>query len=212
MATYAQLTTQIQDVVEDELSADVLSMLVQQAERKIYQSVRLPSLRKTATDSLTPYAALYTVPADFLYPIELAVIRTTGAYVYLLEKDTAFIREAYPNPTSVGTPKYYGIYSADQTETKLIVGPTPDEDSTSISLTYGYYPESIVTASETWLGDNFDTALLNGSLVEAIRFIKGEDADVALYEKLYVQAMGLLKNVVENRVQQDEFRGGTLRP
>lgn len=211
MTTYAELTTQIQDIVEDELSPAVLAMLVRQAERLLYQTVRLPSLRKTVPDSLTAATASYQAPADFLYPIQLAVIRQSGAYSYLIQTDQSFIREAYPNPTHVGVPKYYAVAEATQGSTELVVGPTPDTDSTSIMLTYGYYPESIVTAGQTYLGDNFDTALLNGSLIEAIRFIKGEEADVANYEKLYVQAVSLMKNMADGRIQQDEFRYGSMR-
>jgi hypothetical protein len=119
-------------------------------------------------------------PTDFLYPFSLAVIDGDGNYTYLLNKDVNFIREAYPGPTDTGAPKHYGLFD----DTAFIIGPTPDA-SYEVELHYGYYPESIVTAGTTWLGDEFDSALLNGALVEAIRFIKGEPDMVALYQKMY---------------------------
>ena len=138
----------------------------------------------------------------------LAVIDTDGEYHYLLNKDVNFIREAYPknNVASRGRPKHYANFD----DSAFILGPTPDL-SYSTELHYGYYPESIVTAGTTWLGNEFDSALLNGALVEAIRFMKGEQDMVALYERLYVQAIGLLKNLGDGKLRQDAYRSGQVR-
>jgi hypothetical protein len=68
-----------------------------------------------------------------------------------------------------------------------------------------------VTAGTTWLGNEFDSALLNGALVEAIRFMKGEPDLVALYERLFVQTLGLLKNLGDGKLREDAFRSGQLR-
>jgi len=125
---------------------------------------------------------------------------------YLINKDVNFIREAYPNATSTGLPVHYAYFNDDA----FIVGPTPDSGY-SVELHYGYYPESIVTAGTTWLGNEFDSALLNGALVEAIRFMKGEPDLVALYERLFVQTLGLLKNLGDGKLREDAFRSGQLR-
>jgi hypothetical protein len=133
--------------------------------------------------------------------------------VYLLNKDVNFIREAYPNPNVSGVPKHYAIFgprSDNVTELTFILGPTPSAALTA-ELHYYYYPESIVTAGTSWLGDNFDSALLNAALVEAIRFMKGEDDLVALYEKLYVQAITLLKNLGDGKQRMDAYRDGQVR-
>jgi hypothetical protein len=123
-----------------------------------------------------------------LYTFSLAVVKANGDYEYLLNKDVNFIREAYPGPAVTGLPKHYANFD----DTAFILGPTPDAAYT-VELHYGYYPESIVTAGTTWLGDEFDSALLNGALLEAIRFMKGEPDIIANYEKLYLQAIGLIK-------------------
>ena len=119
-----------------------------------------------------------------------------------------FIREAYPRDTIATRklPRYYAIFDASA----FIIGPTPDQ-SYSAELHYGYYPESIVTAGTTWLGTEFDTALLNGALIEAIRFMKGEPDMIAVYEKLYVQAIGLLKQLGDGKLRQDAYRSGQVR-
>jgi hypothetical protein len=143
----------------------------------------------------------------------LAIVKANGAYEFLLNKDVNFIRQAYPTPTSTGTPKYYAIFgpnSNDDTELTLILGPTPDAVYTA-ELHYFYYPESIVTAGTSWLGDNFDSALLNGALIEAIRFIKGEPDVVAFYEKLYLQSIMLLKQLGDGKQRQDAYRSGQFR-
>jgi hypothetical protein len=136
-----------------------------------------------------------------------------GDYKYLLNKDVNFIREAYKNPVSTGEPEHYAIFgpnSALPNELTLILGPTPDQQYYA-ELHYYYYPESIVTASQTWLGDNFDSALLNGTLVEAIRYMKGEPDMVALYQGMYDRAMVLLKQLGDGKQRMDAYRDGQIR-
>jgi len=201
---YTELTTNIADICATTFTADQYAMFTQQAEQKIYSTVYLPALRKAASAAFTISDPYVTFPTDLLYVYSLAVVDGTGAYSFLLSKEPDFIREAYPTPTSTGLPKQYGFYGP----TQFIVGPTPDATYT-YKLDYGYYPESLVTASTTWLGEQFDSALLNGALVEAIRFMKGEPDLVALYEKMFVQAVGLLKNLADGKMKQDMYRSGT---
>ena len=180
-------------------------MFAQQAEQKIYNTVQLPALRKNQTGTLTSGNKYLTMPTNMLYVYSLAIINGSD-YIYLLDKDSNFMREAYPNPATTGIPKHYAIFDSDT----FIVGPTPNA-SFSAELHFAYYPESIVTAGTTWLGTNFDSALLNGALVEAIRFQKGEGDMVALYEKLYVQAIALLKNLGDGKLREDTYRSGQTR-
>lgn len=203
---YTELTTQIQDIVESTFTADQLASFVQQAEQLIYNSVQLPALRKNVSGSLTSGNQYLSTPTDFLHAHSLAVVDGSGNHVFLVNKDVNFIREAYPNPSSTGTPKYYAYLDADS----FILGPTPDSAYTT-ELHYGYYPESIVTAGTTWLGEEFDSALLNGSLMQAVRFMKGEPDVIAVYEKLYMQSIGLLKNLGDGKLRQDTYRSGQFR-
>ena len=183
-------------------------MFTEQAEQKIYNSVQIPALRRNVTGTMTAGNPYLQIPSDFLYCFSLAVIDPNGEYHFLLNKDVNFIREAYPtnNVAARGLPKHYANFD----DSSFILGPTPDV-SYSAELHYGYYPESIVTAGQTWLGNEFDTALLNGALVEAIRFMKGEQDMVAVYEKMYIQAMALLKQLGDGKLRQDAYRSGQVR-
>jgi hypothetical protein len=181
-------------------------MFTKQAEQKIYNAVQIPALRKNVTGTMTASNEYLAVPSDFLYVYSLAVINSSGSYTFLLNKDVNFIREAYPTSTATGVPKHYAIFNDDV----FILGPTPNS-SYSTELHYGYYPESIVTAGTTYLGDEFDSALLNGALVEAVRFMKGEPDMVALYEKMYVSSMGLLKILGDGKLRSDTYRSGQAR-
>ena len=203
---YSDLIATIQDTCENTFTADQLATFVQQAEQKIYNAVEFPALRKNSVGTTTADVPYLTVPDDYLYPHSLAVIDGNGAYSYLLPKDVNFIRDAYPNPNSTGVPKHYGLFDKDS----FILGPTPDA-TYSMELHYGYYPESIVTAGTTWLGANFDSALLNGSLVEALRFMKGEQDLVAMYDKMYMESLTLLKNLADGKLEQDSYRAGQYR-
>jgi hypothetical protein len=203
---YTELKANIQDICENTFTNDELAMFTEQAEQKIYNTVQIPALRKNVTGTLTSGNKYLGAPSDFLYAFSLAVVDGSGDYRYLLNKDVNFIREAYPDPTSTGLPAHYAFF----TDTSLILGPTPDAAYT-VELHYGYYPESIVTAGTTWLGDEFDSALLNGALVEAIRFMKGEADLVDIYSKLYLQAIGLLKNLGDGKLREDAYRSGQYR-
>ena len=202
--TYSQLTANIQDICETTFTSDQLAVFVQQTEQFIYNTVQLPALRKNVTGTVTTGNKYLAVPSDYLYTYSLAVINSDGSYDYLLDKDVNFIREAYPTPTSTGTPKHYANFN----DSTFILGPTPSADLT-VELHYGYYPESIVTASTLpWLGENFDSALLNGSLVEAIRFMKGEPDIVAMYDKMFGQSLTLLKMLGDGKLRGDTYREG----
>jgi hypothetical protein len=211
---YTELKTNIADICENEFTADQYAMFTQQAEQKIYNTVQLANLRKNVTGTLTASNKYLAAPDDFLSVYSLAIYPAAGGnYEFLLDKDVNFIRQAYPNPATTGKPKHYAIFgpqSNDVNELTFILGPTPDA-TYAAELHYYYYPESIVTAGVTWLGENFDSALLNGSLVEAIRFMKGEADMVKLYQDMYMQAIALLKNLGDGKQRTDTYRDGQTR-
>jgi hypothetical protein len=203
---YNSLKQNIQDICEQTFTEDQLAMFTQQAEQKIFATVELPALRKNQTGSLTQGNKYLTMPTGMLYVYSIAVIDGDGDYLFLLNKDVNFIREAYPAALSAGVPKHYAIFD----QNTFLLGPTPNA-SYAVELHFSYYPESIVTAGTTWLGDEFDSALLNGALVEAVRFQKGEADVVANYEKLYVQAIELLRNLGSGKLRQDMYRDGQVK-
>jgi len=204
---YTELKTNIEDICENSFTDAQLAMFTQQAEQKIYSSVQIPALRKNVTGRTQANNQYLTVPVtDFLYTYSLAVIDSNGSFTYLINKDVNFIREAYPIVTSTGLPKHYAYFS----QNSFLLGPTPT-NIYDVELHYGYYPESIVTAGTTWLGTEFDSALLNGALIEAIRFMKGEPDTIANYEKMYLLSITLLKNLGDGKLREDTYRSGQFR-
>ena len=204
--TYTELIANIQDICEQTFTADQLAMFTQQAEQLIFATVDLPALRKNQTGTTTLNNKYLTMPSNMLYVYSLAVIDASNEYHYLLNKDVSFIREAYPVAATAGLPMHYGIFG----DGTFILGPTPDAAYAS-EIHFAIYPTSIVTAGTSYLGTEFDSALLNGALVQAIRFQKGEPDMVAIYETQYVQAMGLLRNLGAGRLETDTFRSGVVR-
>lgn len=201
---YTELVTNVQDTVEYTFTAEQMAVFVQQAEQKIYNSVQLPVLKQRSTTTLTSGNPYVSTPTGFRYVHALSV--NDGAQEhFLLNKDLNFIKEAYP-ANEVGTPKHYALYD----ENTLVLGPTPDTNVTA-ELTFSKYPESIVTAGNTWLGDDFDSALFNGTLVEVARFMKAEPDIIANYDKLFGLAIGLLKNLGDGKLRQDTYRSGEFR-
>ena len=214
---YTELKQAVKDTLENEFSNTVLDMLTKQAEQKIYNTVQIASLRRNQTATLSANNKYLSAPGDFLSVYSLAVVTggtlTTGTFSYLLNKDVNFIREAYPTPNATGVPKHYAIFgpaTENSNELTFILGPTPDQPY-PVELHYYYYPASIVSTGQTWLGDNFDTALLNGVLIEGIRFMKGEPEQVQLYETMYSQAILLLKQLGDGKQRMDAYRDGQVR-
>ena len=223
--TYDELFAAIQSYTENQFpdtyledgsavsATTQLNTFIQQAEQRIYNTVQFPTLRRNVTGFTTPDNKYLACPADFLSVYSMAVIDSTGSYEYLLNKDVNFIRQAYPQPTDTGLPRYYALFGPsyyNSNELTFILGPTPDI-LYNVELHYFYYPESIVTANTTWLGDNFDTVLLYGSLVEAYTFMKGEDDMVKLYNQKYMEALQLASRLGDGLERSDAYRSGQYR-
>lgn len=231
--TYDELYANIQAYTENTFPATYLAdgstvstqtqlnTIIKQAEQRIYNTVQFPSLRKNVTGVLTANNKYLSLPSDFLSAHSLAVIDATGAYEYLLNKDVNFIRQAYPKPTDTAFPKYYALFGPTTSndadpiitdELTAIVGPTPDA-AYDVELHYYYYPESITVAADgrTWLGDNFDTVLLYGCLVEAYTFMKGETDLIGLYDGKYKEALMLAQRLGDGLERSDSYRSGQFR-
>jgi hypothetical protein len=212
--TYNELVTAVQDYCENNFPTTDMDTMIRQAEQRIYNTVQIANLRKNVTGSLSSGNKYLACPEDFLSVYSLAIYpQAGGEYLYLLNKDVNFMREAYPNPATTGKPKHYAIFgpqSNDVAELTFILGPTPDA-AYNAELHYYYYPESIVTAGTTWLGDNFDSALLNGTIYEAALYMRMEQDSVKLVSERYVQAIALLKNLGDGKQRMDAYRDGQVR-
>lgn len=212
--TYAELVSAIKGYAENDFpatagsfsSTDQLNTFIEQAEQRIFNSIQFPVIRKNVTGTTTSGNKYLATPVDFLSVFSIAVIAANGSYEFLLNKDVNFIREAYPTPTDLGTPAYYALFN----ENTFILGPTPDSNY-STELHYFYYPESIVTAGTSWLGDNFDSVLLYASLLEAAAFMKSDPDTIKNYTDRYNEALLLAKRLGDGLDRQDAYRSGQVR-
>jgi hypothetical protein len=207
---YTQLVAQIQDYTENQFTTTVINTFITQAEQRIYNTVQLPALRKNVTGTCTSGNKYLAIPAGWLATFSLAVINADNEYLYLLNKDVNFIRQSFPDTDTdfYGVPQYYAVFD----NSAFILGPTPDANY-NVELHYFYYPESITTVvgGQTWLGDNFDSVLLYGSLLEAYTYMKGEKDVLDNYRARYDEAMLLLKQLADGKDRQDAYRSGQVR-
>ena len=206
---YTELSQAIQDYcVNSETSfVDNIPTFVELAEQRIYNTVQIPAIRKNQIGSLTATNKYLSLPSDWLATFSLAVIDPiTGAQSFLLDKDVNYIREAFPYPATSGQPTHYAQFDAST----LILGPTPD-DSYSVELHYYYYPQTIVTAGTSWLGNNFSDILLYGSIREAYVYLKGEAELIQKYDAMYMEALGRLVNLGDGKNRMDAYRSGQVR-
>jgi hypothetical protein len=211
---YAELVSAIKGYAENDFpttagsftSTNQLNTFIEQAEQRIYNSVQFPAIRKNSTGTTTSGNKYLATPVDFLASYSIAVIDGTGNYEFLLNKDVNFIRAAYPSPTDSGTPAYYALFD----DNTFILGPTPNAAYT-MELHYYYYPASIVTAGTSWLGDNFDSVLLYGALLEAASFMKSDMDTIKNYTDRYNEALLLAKRLGDGLDRSDAYRSGQFR-
>lgn len=213
---YNQLVASIKAYVENDFpdtvgsggltSTEQINTFIREAEERIFNTVQLLDLRKNVTGNCTVGNKYLSVPTDWLANFSMAVVDAAGNYEYMLNKDVSYIRESFPNANDVGKPTYYAYFD----EHCYLLGPTPDADY-EIELHYFYYPTSIVDAGTSWLGDNFDSVLLYGALLEAYTFMKGEADVMTAYQKRYDEAMLLLKELGEGKNRQDMYRTQQVR-
>jgi hypothetical protein len=213
---YQELVDAVSAYCENVFQKTDMDTFIRQAEQRIFNVAQPANQRKNVTGSLTAGNKYLQCPVDFLSVFSLAIYPAAGgAYEYLLDKDVNFIRQAYPNPATTGKPKHYAIFgprSDNEDELTLILGPTPDA-AYNAELHYYAYPESIVDAADgrTWLGDNFDSVLLYGTMNEALTYMKGEPDMIKLYQERYVQAVALYKNLADGKQRGDAYRNGQVR-
>lgn len=214
--TYDELVTAVNDYCENNFATSDMDTFIRQAEQRIFNVAQPSNQRKNVTGSLTQGNKYLTCPDDFLSVYSLAIFPASGGdYLYLLNKDVNFMREAYPNPAIQSKPKHYAIFGPqtnNEDELTFMIGPTPDQ-SYSAELHYYAYPESIVDAANgrSWLGDNFDPALLYGTMCEALVYMKGDPDMLKTYQDRYVQAIALYKNLADGKQRGDAYRGGQVR-
>ena len=95
------------------------------------------------------------------------------------------------------------------------VGDTISAANTNLGGTGAGFTASVATvlnaSGQTWLGDNFDTVLLYGSLVEAYTYMKGEADIMAFYNTKYQEALALAKRLGDGMEKQDQYRSGSYR-
>ena len=205
---YTEIVAAIQSYTEDEYPTADINLFIQQAEERIFNSVQIPDLRKNVTGTMTAGSKYLNVPSDWLATFSLAVIDTDNSYTYLLNKDVNFIRESFPDTDNTfwKKPEYYAVFD----DTTFILGATPDAAYDS-ELHYYYYPQSIVVAGTSWLGDNFDSTLLYGSLLEAATYLKADADTITNYNNRYKEAMDLIQNLGEGKNRRDAYRSGQAR-
>lgn len=210
--TYAQLKQAIQDYTENNESSFVsnLPLFIRAAEERILKTIQLSLFRKNVSASATSGNKYLACPSDFLAPLSLSYT-SSGVQTFIDYKDVSYIQEVNPNPSTTGTPKYYGQFDVDN----FILAPTPSS-SFAVELHYFYRPASLTAGAEggtTWLSENATLSMLYGSLVEAYIYMKGEQDMMALYDKRFNESMLGLKLLGEAKEVTDEFRTGmVMRP
>ena len=208
--TYSELKSLIQNYLQNTETTFVsdLPNLIKQAEERILKTVNLPVFKKNVSGTLTTGNQYLSTPSDFLDNFSLSYT-DTSAQTFLLYKDVNFIREAYPNATTTGTPKHYALFD----DTTFIVGPTPSSDFV-VELHYFYRPAAITAGADsetTWLSTNAINALLYGTLLESYVYMKGEPDLMAQYERRFLEALARLKNLGEGDNTVDTYRDDVVR-
>ncbi len=221
MTTLAQMTADITlyTTYDDTDFVAEIPRFIQAAEERVWFFVQLPDFQRNVTGNFTAGNGYLQLPDDFLACASLAVIMPVGnplagEYHYLLPKAVSYIREVYPNPTATGEPLVYSIFTADENDTTILVGPTPDV-AYDAQLNYFYRPPSLVDQpTGTWLSVHAYDTLLYGALSESANYLKktaGIDSMGDTYEQRFLVGLQGLKNLGETRDKKDIYRNSEKR-
>ena len=208
---YTTLTALIYDTVEDESTEIVanIASIVKQAENRILYDLPRSAHQKSATASTTSSNRYLSLPSDCLAPLVVQIV-SASSYDAIMPKDISFVREVYPLPSTTGQPKFYALFDNNS----LLLGPTPDAAYT-VEMSYFYKPESIVTASTTWVGDNAEALLFSACMVEANKFIKAAGAPgvigAATWEEQYQKELMAMLKYFNLTLSGDDFRNNESR-
>ncbi len=207
--TYDELVSAIYGYLQTDsqgMSTTDVNTIIRQAEQRIYYDVQIPVLKKNVTGTMTSGNRYLATPSDFLAVYSIAV-NNSNSYEYLLPKDVAFLREAYPETTTTGVPRYYALFDDDT----FLIAPPPNANF-EVELHYFYEPPSIVDQpTGTWLSENAENALLYGCLFEGYTYLKGEADLISLYAGKYKEAIDALKTIGEGRNRTDTYRNSEPR-
>jgi len=202
--TYVELAAALQAFPQDAEPTFLAQIptFVRMTERRIVLEAELPLTRTSTTLSTAIGVATLSLSAVSGYQsVESFAVQVAGAYQYLDNKQEEFLRAAFPDPTVVAAPRLYSV----DTENELTLAPTPDAIYT-VQLRYWAYPASIVDTGTSWLGDNFDDALLYGALRDAAMYLKEEADIVAMYESKYAEALARIQKFAGTRATLDTYR------
>jgi len=198
---YTALKQAIQDTTQNYETTFVASLdqFIHFAERRIHQEANLPSSRKNATGVTVVGSRSVTLPTDYI-TLKSVEITTASGVANLLPKAAEFITEMYPVVATQAEPKFYAVYDT----ATIIVGPTPGLIYT-VGFHYFAMPPSIVTATNTWLGDNFEQVLLYAALLEAYIFMKGSADVMTYYQAAYTVGLKEIQSVT-SALKMNDFR------
>jgi len=92
------------------------------------------------------------------------------------------------------------------------VAPTPDA-AYRISLAYIKQPDTITTSdsSSTYLSNNFQDLLICGCMVETLKYLKGPDNMIQIYEASYQEGLQTFAAEQQGRRRRDEYTSGAIR-
>jgi hypothetical protein len=220
--TYNQLKQNVQDWLENSAVSFTtatgsgkapIDLCIELAELRIAKETDLTAFRKISTLSLTGGTATVAVPSDMVIPRYLRILNGD----FLLDKDESFIKEYNKNPSSTGTVKYYALnqtgttYTSGNRQTNFLFGPTPAL-ATTVEIGYTIRVPGLSSSNQnTYLGDNAPDAILYGTLIEAIGYMKETPQVIELWQGYYNRAIQTLANEEQVRMRNDEFRNGELR-
>ena len=194
------------------LTDTVLNVIIKNVENRIFRSVDSDDTKFYATSDLTIGNRFVTIPNDARIIRYVQLTNPTTSDQFFLEQvDASFLAEYFPDPDNTddnATPKYYAHWDSDN----WVVAPTPDV-AYAVTLAYIKQPDTITTSNSTttYISNNFQDLLINGCMVETLKYLKGPDNMLQLYESSYQEGLQTFAAEQQGRRRRDEYTSGVVR-
>jgi len=192
--TYNSLILDIQQYLErnDSAVTNQIPEFIMLAEFEIAQQIKTLGQLQVVESTMVTGNPVIPKPARWRKTVSMNL--TTGGQIQpIFLRKYEYLRQYAPSSTTTGTPLYYADYNYDN----WIVAPTPDQNYTFEVLYYERLAPLSNDNQTNWLTQNAPNAMLYGTLLQAILFVKNDQRQI--FEQKYQEAMQSLK-------QEDQLR------
>jgi hypothetical protein len=193
--TYDSLVDTVLQYLErsDDATRNQIPTFITMCEFEIAQQIKTLGQLQVVQSTMNNANPVIPKPARWRKTVSFNIVVDGDRQPVLLRK-YEYIKNYSPNSGTEGQPLYYSDYDYEH----WFVGPTPDQDYDFEVLYYERLSPLSTENQTNWLTQNAPNAMLFGTLLQAMPFLKNDQRQI--FQQKYDQAMAMLKTEDISRI------------